>query len=206
MAFIIKGLSYSIKNDFDKQAYDTINTLANRIYQMYLHESKPKWEWYESYLTYGNSLLPEAMLCAWKVTGNENFKKTAKDSFHFLINQTFDTTGIHVVSNKNWHNKNIDNVSKLVGGEQPIDVAYTILCLISFYKAFNSDFYKQPIKIAFDWFQGRNHLNEIVYNPCTGGCYDGLEDSYVNLNQGAESTVSYLMARLAIEKYDFPNF
>lgn len=206
MAFIIKGLSYSIKNDFDKQAYDTINILANRVYQMYLHESKPKWEWYESYLTYANSLLPEAMLYAWEATGNELYKKTAKDSFHFLISQTFDPTGIHVVSNKNWHNNTTSNVSNLVGGEQPIDVAYTILSLISFYKAFKSPFYKQKIKIAFDWFQGRNHLNEIVYNPCTGGCYDGLEDSYVNLNQGAESTVSYLMARLAIEKYDFPNF
>ncbi len=206
MAFIIKGLSYSIKNDFDKQAYDTINILANRVYQMYLHESKPKWEWYEYYLTYANSLLPEAMLYAWETTGNELYKKTAKDSFHFLISQTFDTTGIHVVSNKNWHNNTTANISNLVGGEQPIDVAYTILSLISFYKAFKSPFYKQKIKIAFDWFQGRNHLNEIVYNPCTGGCYDGLEDSYVNLNQGAESTVSYLMARLAIEKYDFPNF
>ena len=59
------------------------------------------------------------------------------------------------------------------------------------------------MKIAFDWFQGRNHLNEIIYNPCTGGCYDGLEDSYVNLNQGAESTLSYLMSRLTISKHDF---
>jgi hypothetical protein len=39
-----------------------------------------------------------------------------------------------------------------------------------------------------------------VYNPCTGGCYDGVEEFNVNLNQGAESTISYLMARLAIER------
>ncbi|MCC6462895.1 MAG: hypothetical protein IT260_20675, partial [Saprospiraceae bacterium] len=45
-----------------------------------------------------------------------------------------------------------------------------------------------------------NHLHQIVYNPCTGGCYDGLEEDHVNLNQGAESTLSYLMARLTIEK------
>ncbi|MEY2871652.1 MAG: hypothetical protein RLZZ146_1575, partial [Bacteroidota bacterium] len=45
-------------------------------------------------------------------------------------------------------------------------------------------------------FLGANHLKQIMYNPCTGGCYDGLEDTHVNLNQGAESTVSYLMARL----------
>ena len=54
--------------------------------------------------------------------------------------------------------------------------------------------------IAFSWFLGNNHLQQIVYNPCTGGCYDGVEENCVNLNQGAESTVSYLMARLTIEK------
>jgi len=43
-------------------------------------------------------------------------------------------------------------------------------------------------------------LHQIIYNPCTGGCYDGLEETQVNMNQGAESTVSYLMARLAVEK------
>ncbi len=57
------------------------------------------------------------------------------------------------------------------------------------------------MEIAFSWFLGNNHLKQIVYNPCTGGCYDGLEDTYINLNQGAESTVSYLMARLTMEKY-----
>ena len=54
--------------------------------------------------------------------------------------------------------------------------------------------------IAFNWFLGNNHMHQIIYNPCTGGCYDGLEEKNVNLNQGAESTVSYLMARLAYEK------
>jgi glycosyltransferase involved in cell wall biosynthesis len=203
MAFIIKGLSYSIKNEFNQQAYNTIDTLANRVYQMYLHESSPKWAWFESYLTYANSLLPEAMLYAWKATRNEKFKKTAKDSFQFLLSQIFTSTGIHVISNRNWHNKESSGACNLVGGEQPIDVAYTILSLNSYYKEFHTEFYKEKIKIAFDWFQGRNHLNEIVYNPCTGGCYDGLEDCYVNLNQGAESTLSYLMARLSIDQYDF---
>jgi hypothetical protein len=56
------------------------------------------------------------------------------------------------------------------------------------------------MEIAFNWFLGANHLHQIIYNPCTGGCYDGLEENYINLNQGAESTVSYLMARLTVEK------
>ena len=55
--------------------------------------------------------------------------------------------------------------------------------------------------IAFNWFLGQNHLHQIIYNPCTGGCYDGLEETQINLNQGAESTLSYLMARLTMEEY-----
>ncbi len=54
--------------------------------------------------------------------------------------------------------------------------------------------------IAFNWFLGKNRINQIIYNPCTGGCYDGLEENHVNLNQGAESTLSYHMARLTMEK------
>ena len=57
------------------------------------------------------------------------------------------------------------------------------------------------METAFSWFLGNNHLHQIIYNPCTGGCYDGLEENYINLNQGAESTVSYLLARLTIENY-----
>jgi hypothetical protein len=57
------------------------------------------------------------------------------------------------------------------------------------------------MEIGFSWFLGNNHLHQIVYNPCTGGCYDGLETDYINLNQGAESTVSYLMARLTLDQY-----
>ncbi len=203
MAFIIKGLSFALKNKHNIVFLQTIQLLADRIYQMYLHESNPKWNWFESYLTYANSLLPEAMLFAWNATQDNRFKKVAIDSFQFLLSQIFTSSGIHVISNKNWHGKKQITKTNLVGGEQPIDVAYTILSLNSFYNEFKSPIYKEKMKIAFDWFQGKNHLNEIVYNPCTGGCYDGLEDYYVNLNQGSESTLSYLMARLAIDKHDF---
>ena len=60
------------------------------------------------------------------------------------------------------------------------------------------------MKIAFNWFLGKNRLHQIIYNPCTGGCYDGLEETHVNLNQGAESTISYLMARLTVEQHQRP--
>jgi hypothetical protein len=87
-----------------------------------------------------------------------------------------------------------------IGGEQPIDVAYTILALSKFNDVFEDDGYFYKMEMSFNWFLGNNHLSQIIYNPCTGGCYDGLEENHVNLNQGAESTISYLMARLTVEK------
>jgi hypothetical protein len=90
-------------------------------------------------------------------------------------------------------------------GEQPIDVAYTIMTLGKFYDVFKDQDYRQKMVTAFNWFLGKNRLQQIIYNPCTGGCYDGLEESHVNLNQGAESTLSYLMARCTIDKLKDPD-
>jgi hypothetical protein len=140
------------------------------------------------------------MLCAFLSTGDTTYKTVAKTSFDFLLTKIFSNNSIKVISNKGWLLKEDSIENQEIGGEQPIDVAYTILALSKFWIVFKDQEYIQKMKIAFNWFLGNNHLHQIIYNPCTGGCYDGLEDTYINLNQGAESTVSYLLARLTIEK------
>jgi len=199
MAFVIKGLYY--RNTINKSIRNTslIRQLANRLVQMYRHESDKEWKWFESYLTYANSILPEAMLCAWLATEGSIYKDIAKSSFDFLLSKTFQKNSIKVISNKSWLHKEEVKVPVTDGGEQPIDVAYTILALRKFYDVFKDEDYIHKMIISFSWFLGNNHLHQIIYNPCTGGCYDGLEGHYVNLNQGAESTVSYLMARLTVD-------
>jgi hypothetical protein len=195
MAFIIKGLYY--RNS--KENHEQLITFANRLVQMYKHEKASEWHWFENYLTYGNSLLPEAMLCAYLATQNNEYKEVALESFEFLLSKIFVNGKIKVISNKGWHIKN--RVAEVaVGGEQPIDVAYTIMALEKFFVTFKKADYRKKASKAFNWFLGDNHLNEIVYNPCTGGSYDGVEEHNINLNQGAESTLSYLLARLSIER------
>ncbi|MDR3705737.1 MAG: glycosyltransferase [Paludibacteraceae bacterium] len=201
MAFFIKGLYYAYTAKKSDQLLGLINTFANRLAGMYQHEAEQNWEWFESYLTYANSILPEAMLCAWQITGEPQYKEIARTSFDFLLSKIFNKNGIEVISNRAWLLKG-EEAEKY--GEQPIDVAYTILSLDKFYEVFKQEKYREKIAIAFNWFLGHNRLNQIIYNPCTGGCYDGLEEAHVNLNQGAESTVSYLMARLTMEKYKKP--
>jgi hypothetical protein len=53
---------------------------------------------------------------------------------------------------------------------------------------------------AFDWFLGRNDLGLALYDPATGGCRDGLLMDRVNQNQGAESTLAFLIARLELQR------
>lgn len=202
MAFAIKGIFYYHSVIKTPENLVHVKLLANRLVQMYKHESSSEWEWFESYLTYANSVLPEAMLYAWVLTGETIYKDIALSSFSFLLTQTFNENGIEVISNKKWLQKG--NEAEPFG-EQPIDVAYTILALSIFYDVFRNEDHHQKMKIAFNWFLGNNRLHQIIYNPCTGGCYDGLEEYHVNLNQGAESTISYLMARLTIEKYKKPH-
>jgi glycosyltransferase involved in cell wall biosynthesis len=202
MAFAIKGLYYFHSAIKSSETFNLIQTLAKRLVQMYKHESAEKWDWFEGYLTYANSILPESMLYAWLLTREDIYKDIAKSSFNFLLSQTFNKNGIEVISNKNWLKK-----GHIPGhyGEQPIDVAYTIMTLSKFYDEFSDEEFRVKMETAFNWFLGDNRLHQIIYNPCTGGCYDGLEETHVNLNQGSESTISYLMARMTIEKYRKPH-
>ncbi len=199
MAFIIKGLYFYRQAVNSPKNLDLIQVFADRMVQMYRQESSENWEWFEGSLTYANSILPEAMLYAWLLTSDKEYKDIAISSFGFLLSRTFNENGIEVISNKKWLMKGREAEQPSVGGEQPIDVAYTIMTLSKFHNVFVDKDYKDKMEGAFNWFLGNNRLHQIVYNPCTGGCYDGLEEFHVNLNQGAESTLSYLMARLTIE-------
>lgn len=198
MAFVIKGLYYYNRSIKDADTLIYIKLFGDRLVQMYLHEADSEWKWFEGYLTYANSVLPEALLLCYSITNDENYKIIAKESFDFLLSNIFDGDKIQVISNRSWHVKGA-NTERY--GEQPIDVAYTILALRKFHDIFKQEEYLAKMETAFTWFLGNNHLGQVVYNPCTGGCFDGLEQYNVNLNQGAESALSYLMARLTVTKY-----
>lgn len=197
ISFCIKGLCFYYEFKKEEAVLQLIVKLADNLVSKYRGVATDKWQWYENYLTYGNALIPEAMLLAGDCVKSELFKDIAHKTFDFLLETTFDDNKIKVISNRGWHHKGQD---KNHFGEQPIEIAYTILALQTFYKTDKNEGYLDKMKVAFNWFMGENHLNQIIYNPVTGGCYDGLEEHQVNLNQGAESTVCYLLARLAMEK------
>ena len=105
IAFAIKGLYYYNKTIKTEDNLQLIKNLANRLVRMYEHESEVNWEWFENYMTYANSILPESMLYAWMVTGERRYKEIAIASFNFLLSKIFNENGIEVISNKKWLKK-----------------------------------------------------------------------------------------------------
>ena len=197
IGFTIKGLyNYQIENQ-ENHFRNTIENLAKNLITRYDINQEKNWKWFEEYMTYANSILPEAMLYAYLSTGKKSYKRAALQTFDFLLSKMFVDGHLRVISNRGWYQKGSEPNRY---GEQPIDVFCLIQTLDIFYKTFKDPKYKSMMQKAFGWFLGDNHLAQIVYNPLTGGCGDGLEQENVNLNQGAESTVCYLMARLIMER------
>lgn len=195
IAFILKGLYYYYSEYPSTQIETFIRLLADRLLRLYSLTATTEWLWFENYITYDNSIMPEALLMAGLVTGKSKYRQIAHESFDFLLSKIFEGEYIRVIPNQGWLNKG----KQASGfGEQPVDVAGTVVALNTFHQVFREEKYRRLKTNAFNWFLGNNYLHQIVYNPTTGGCYDGLEEKNINLNQGAESTVCYLMARLAV--------
>ena len=195
IAFAIKGLYCYFMSEPSQEVADLIRMLADKLVGLYFATTDNYWKWFETYLTYENAVLPESLIYAYQVTKDDQYKDIAKESFDFLLEKIFFNRQIKVISNNHWLNKGESNIKF---GEQPVDVAGTVIALSTFYDVFRENEYIQKQKDAFSWFMGNNHLHQIVYNPATGGCYDGLEEKNINLNQGAESSVCFLIARLSI--------
>ena len=62
------------------------------------------------------------------------------------------------------------------------------------YQVTHDEFWRKEAKRALQWFLGRNDLGITLIDAATGGCRDGLHQDRVNENQGAESTLAFLMA------------
>lgn len=198
IAYAIKGLYHyylAYKNEDIKLS---IEKLADELLRHYDIHSEENWCWYEDYMTYANNVLPEAMMYSYLITGNLKYKKIALITFDFLLSHYFMKGQLKVISNRGWFKKENE---RIFYGEQPIEVATTIIALDLFYEITQNKKYKDQLQLAFVWFLGNNHLKQIMYNPENGASYDGLEDTHVNINQGAESTLCFFKARLIMEKY-----
>ncbi len=194
-AFYIKGLCLLVKTHADLR--EILVRHCDRLVSLYRGIATEEWRWFEPYLTYSNAVFPEALLLAHAETGNTDYLETGIKTLDFLIGQTF-LKGIYApIGQDGWHLKAGE---RRYFDQQPEDTAAMACALATAYAGTGNETYRKLLNEAFNWFLGDNSLKQVVYDRSTGGCYDGLGESQINLNQGAESTTSYLLARLAIQR------
>lgn len=193
LSFIIQGLYFYNKIANSAKIRKYIFKLTDYLISLYKSASNPLWKWFEPYMTYANSKLPEALLYAYLATGKREYFDVGLESLDFLLSKTFKDDLFIPVGQRGWYFK---DGQKTEYDQQPIETSYTIQTLILAYKISRNEKYRKYALQTFQWFIGKNTLNQVVYDPTTGGCYDGIGEKAINLNQGAESTISYLLARL----------
>ncbi len=196
-AFSILGLYYYHKKYENEKNILKIKKLADSLLESYKKESADDWQWFERYLTYSNSKLPEALFLAYEITNNKKYLEIAEKTLHFLSDIVFIDDELLPIGQNGWFNK---NGKRALFDQQPIDVSSMVQTYLIAYLLTQDKHYYEKAVLSFNWFLGRNYLKQMVYNETTGGCYDGLSKENINTNQGAESTISYLIARLMLEE------
>lgn len=174
-----------------------IQTYTDSLMISLKEHSFKDWFWFEKNLKYNNAILSESLLIAGTYLNNSEISDKGLRSLQFLIEKTFSSNMYIPIGQSHWYE---NDATRSRYDQQPEDPASMISALSCAYGITHSERYKNLAKKCFSWFLGNNSNNKPLYDEKTGGCYDGLQPDQVNLNQGAESLVSYLMASNIVSK------
>jgi len=198
-AFYILGFYELYKVCKEQWILDKIKRFADDLISLYQEQSSKDWNWFEKRITYSNGRLPEALFLAYELIKDEKYLETAEESLKFLTEIVIKNDKLILVGHNGWYNQ---NGKRAYFDQQPVDASSMVDVYLVAHKVTNKKQYYHNALLSFSWFLGRNLLNKPVYDENTGGCFDGLGETYINLNQGAESTLAYLMSRLNLEIYN----
>lgn len=194
-AYSILGLSYLDT----KEAKEMIILLADALADQYDACREDDWHWFEDIIAYCNSILPRALLLAYKKTGTLRYRQIALESLDFLETKTFRDDYFKPIGCHGWLEKNGIPAEY---DEQSVEAGETTLAYLDAYDITGEKRYYKFAVRTFAWFYGRNGQKLRMIDPDTGGCYDGICADGLNLNQGAESLVSYWIAYFSLKKYE----
>jgi glycosyltransferase involved in cell wall biosynthesis len=166
--------------------------LVERLVELHRRSSTPDWPWFEASLTYSNARLAQALIVSGRSMGSEAITKLGLDSLAWLAKlQTSEEDYFAPIGSNGFYER---GGPKADFDQQPIEATAMVSASLSALRATGNPVWAENACRAFDWFMGLNHLNQPLYDATTGGCRDGLHVDRLNENQGAESTLSFLLA------------
>jgi glycosyltransferase involved in cell wall biosynthesis len=204
-AFCILGMqAYLDWFPGDRAIQGVRNILANRLLDIYERSHSATWKWFEKSLSYSNARLPQALILAGWRSGNQRMVEVGLDSLKWLIaEQHRDDKEIFVPIGSNGFY--IEGNEKARFDQQPVEACATVSACLEVHRLTEEGFWFDEAQRVFRWFLGKNDLKAPLYDAATGGCRDGLHPDRINENQGAESTLSFLMALLEMQEAKVTN-
>src|SRR5216684_3335265 len=176
----------------DSQVNQTREILTSRLMELFERTAQPDWRWFEEDLTYDNAKLPHALILSGRATGQQGVLERGLQALRWLTELQisekghFRSIGTNGFYRRGGMRANFD--------QQPIEAQAMVSACLEAYRATSDLWWYEQAQRAFDWFIGWNDLGLELCSPKTGGCRDGLHVDRVNRNQGAESTVAFLLS------------
>lgn len=198
-AYTILGLQdYLSVYGGDSDARKMRSELARKIYQLFKNNATEDWVWCEHTATYANAVLPHALILAGKWIPDRNMHDMGLKSLEWLLKvQTAPEGHLSVIGNNGWLDK---SGNRSTFDQQPIEVKSLISACLDAYQDTQDKKWLNEAQKCFSWFLGQNDLQLPVCDYKTGGCADGLETQGINSNQGAESTLAWLISLTSVRK------
>ncbi|MFH2095717.1 MAG: glycosyl transferase, partial [Bacteroidota bacterium] len=198
IANTIIGISYYLKsNPSDDSMTERMRKMVYTLINHYERNESSDWKWFEALLAYDNGVMPLALLHAAEILNDATINKIAFESMDFLSKHTMNDNYLSVIGNEKWYRKEGE---RSVFAQQPIDAMAMVLMYYQAYIVSKDKDYLNKLYSSFLWFLGENDLRMSLYDFETKGCCDGFESYGVNRNQGAESSLAYLISHITVLK------
>ena len=168
------------------------DTLTGKLIDLYEDTATDDWPWFEDIASYNNAKLPHALILSGRWNGNERATQIGLRSLRWLAEKQHSSRGRFRPIGCNGFSRRGEPTAEY--DQQPIEAHAMVSAAIEAFNAVKDRYWCEQAHLAFDWFLGRNDLGQPLYDTTTGGCHDGLQENRVNENQGAESTLAFLLS------------
>jgi glycosyltransferase involved in cell wall biosynthesis len=176
----------------DRRAGQIRETLTAKLMQRYTDAATENWQWFEDVVSYTNARLSHALVLTGRRLQDARMLKIGLETLGWLIKAQVSPTGsFRPIGSNGFFPRDGE---RALFDQQPIEAQVTVSACIEAFHATGNAFWVGEAQRAFEWFLGRNDLGLAVYDSTTGGCRDGLHVDRVSQNQGAESTLAFLLA------------
>jgi glycosyltransferase involved in cell wall biosynthesis len=184
----------------DRAVSQVRSALMEKLLELYERAASDDWPWFEPSLSYDNAVLPHALILTGRTTGDEKAKRLGLQTLTWLTQLQRSPRGyFRPIGSNGFYSRGAQRADF---DQQPIEAWATVSACLEAYRSTEEPAWLNEARLAFEWFLGRNDLGVDVYDASTGGCHDGLHPDRVNENQGAESTLAFLLSLAELQQLE----